>query len=70
MCNAEFAFKTFWWKIRLLRNIKVGQTIANRGKREGLPTIPASNHPVRPYKLALNAVWLTVPTVGILEMVY
>ena len=32
-----FAFKTFWWKIGLLRNIEVGQTIANRGNVKAFP---------------------------------
>ena len=42
-----FAFKTFWWKIRLLGKIEVGQTVAYGGERESIPTILTSNHPVR-----------------------
>ena len=65
-----FAFKTFWWEIRLLGKIEVGQTVADRGERESLPAILTSNHPVRHTNLARALVWFTVLMVGILGMMY
>jgi hypothetical protein len=42
-----FPFKTFWWEIRLLGKIEVGEGVAYGGERESTPTILTSNHPVR-----------------------
>jgi hypothetical protein len=42
-----FAFKTFWWEIRLLGKIEVGQTVAYGGERESISTSSYKNHPER-----------------------
>jgi hypothetical protein len=65
-----FAFKTLGREIRLSGNIEVGQTVAYRRERESISTILTDNHFSSPYELTPSAVWLTVPTVGILGMVY
>ena len=42
-----FPFKTLWWKIGLVGKVEVGQTVAYRDEREGIPAILTANHPVR-----------------------
>ena len=52
-----FAFETLGWELGLLRKIKIGESVAYRGEREGITTILTAYHPTRHGLLQTQSGW-------------